>query len=244
MVHVVRDDLLPGGAKERGLGPFLEEEIGRGAREFVYASPFCAWEQVTLAAACRRLRVPCRLFCEADPSAGTTLAPHDVTERANLLGAQVSLHASLREAEADAARYERTRAGAKRLPLGFDTDGFRHTMGRAVERAWREVEIECGAPKHLWLPFGSGTLLGVFRAVLPEDVTVHAVNVRVLDDSDPRVIRAKSDPRVVFHRTGLRVHERATTRAPVPSNAFHDAKLWDFVLREGRAGDVWWNVAR
>jgi len=213
-------------------------------REFVYASPFCGFAQVALAAASQREGHACRLFCEADPRDTRALTPHPLTARAMSFGADVSLHRTLADAEFEASGYEKRKKRSKKLPLGFNTPGFQLHLGRAIERAWQEIDVQCGAPKHLWLPFGSGTLLSVFRAVLPRDVTLHAVNVRVLKDDDTRVIDAREDSRVVFHRAEEKFHEAARLSAPVPSNAFYDAKLWTFILREARAGDVWWNVGR
>jgi hypothetical protein len=48
-VHVVRDDLLPGGTKQRAVHAYLRDAIAGGATSFVYASPPPGFAQVALA---------------------------------------------------------------------------------------------------------------------------------------------------------------------------------------------------
>src|SRR5688500_1651242 len=66
-VWVVRDDILEGGTKQRAAVPFLRELIAGGARELAYASPFCGFAQVALAAACRELGLRATIVAERDP---------------------------------------------------------------------------------------------------------------------------------------------------------------------------------
>src|SRR5687768_9894600 len=68
-LHVVRDDRLEGGTKQRAAEPFLAELVVDGVREVVYASPFAGFAQVALAASCRRVGLRCTVFASRDPAA-------------------------------------------------------------------------------------------------------------------------------------------------------------------------------
>lgn len=58
-IRVVRDDLLPGGTKQRASAPFIQDMVNIGYSHFVYASPFAGFAQVALAYTCRMLNVRC-----------------------------------------------------------------------------------------------------------------------------------------------------------------------------------------
>lgn len=61
-IHVVREDLLPGGTKQRAVSHFISQSAESGRCQFVYASPFCGYAQVALAYVCRELGFPCTVF--------------------------------------------------------------------------------------------------------------------------------------------------------------------------------------
>lgn len=94
------------------------------------------------------------------------------------------------------------------------------------------------------LPVGSGTLAKTLRAVVPPQITIKCVNVRVLEDSDLRLQQVQQLDNVEFYSSNLVFAEAATTLPSVPSNLYYDAKLWSFIDSHGESGDVWWNVAR
>ena len=48
-IFAIRDDLLPGGTKQRAAIPYIHNEIKKGHRHFIYASPFSGFAQVALA---------------------------------------------------------------------------------------------------------------------------------------------------------------------------------------------------
>jgi hypothetical protein len=112
IVRVVRDDLLPGGTKQRAIIPYLEELIARGYDDFVYASPFCGYAQVALASACAELGVKATLYCETDQTPGITPGFHPFSERARGLGAEILRVESLDEATRNAREYALSKPGA------------------------------------------------------------------------------------------------------------------------------------
>ncbi len=48
-IWIAREDLLPGGTKQRAVIPYLRELSALGYRQLAYASPFCGYAQVALA---------------------------------------------------------------------------------------------------------------------------------------------------------------------------------------------------
>ncbi|MBC7370827.1 MAG: hypothetical protein H7326_04635 [Bdellovibrionaceae bacterium] len=53
--YIAREDLLEGGSKQRAIAPYLEDLVRAGYTHFIYASPFCGFAQVALAASARKL---------------------------------------------------------------------------------------------------------------------------------------------------------------------------------------------
>jgi hypothetical protein len=245
-VHVVRDDLLAGGTKQRAAVPYLQELFAEGPREIVYASPFAGFAQVALAASTRHLGLACTLFCEEDRSRpGAIGVPHPFSRLAESMGARIIVVPTLGEAELLAEAYAQAPHGAVKVPLGLNAPIFRKHLKLEISRQWQVVLERLGAaPRTLWLPVGSATLAGAFRDVVPAETELRCVDVRVLDPRDERLVQLAVRPGVRLHTAAERFPQIASAPPPLPSNAHYDAKLWAFVVAEGRDGDVWWNVAR
>jgi 1-aminocyclopropane-1-carboxylate deaminase/D-cysteine desulfhydrase-like pyridoxal-dependent ACC family enzyme len=245
-VHVVRDDLLPGGTKQRAAVPYLQDLQREGYRELVYASPFAGFAQVALAASALQLGMTCRLYCEEDRSRSEFRgAAHAFTRLAESMGARVVITSTLEAAEQLAAAHVQERGGAVKVPLGFNAPSFIRHLSAEIRTQWQLVLHHVGAvPQTLWLPVGSGTLANAFRDTVDDRTFIQAVDVRVLDRADARL-------QALALRSGVRLAAApepfmaaAELPPPIPSNAHYDAKLWAFVQAHGADGDVWWNVAR
>lgn len=245
-VHVVRDDLLTGGTKQRAAVPYLQELRGEGHREIVYASPFAGFAQVALASSARHLGLACTLFCEEDRSRpGSAGVPHAFSRLAESLGARLVVVPTLDEAERLAETYAASPRAAVKVPLGLDAPCFRKHLTLEIARQWSLVLEQLGrAPRTLWLPVGSGTLANSFRDIVPPQTELCCVDVRVLDPRDPRLTRLVVRPGVRLLAAAEPFIAAAVAPPPLPSNAHYDAKLWRFLVAEGSDGDVWWNVAR
>lgn len=241
--YVVRDDLLAGGTKERACRDFLAELAAGEDREFVYASPFCGFAQVALARACADLGQRCVLFAARDPNFEDKRA-HEYSKLAASFGAEVVVCDSLTEAHAQSLKFAEER-GSLIVPLGFDHPGFRRLLTASLKSVWSEILKQSGAvPQRLWLPVGSGTLAKCLRAVVPASVELRLINVNVLRVEDSRLMEVMKLPNVQFESVPESFEEPSTSLPPVPSNLHYDAKLWQFLKREAREGDIWWNVAR
>jgi hypothetical protein len=94
-IYVARDDLLPGGTKQRACIPLLKSLSLQGYKEFIYASPFCGFAQIALAQACFELNLKCQIFCET--AAGLPFpARHEFAQIAESFGAKVGLKMPLK----------------------------------------------------------------------------------------------------------------------------------------------------
>jgi hypothetical protein len=241
-VHVVRDDLLPGGTKQRAVIPYLVAKAARGSREMVYASPFCGYAQVALAAGCAAVGLRARVFCEEDPSFPGLGRAHAFARRAAELGASVRILPSLPAAEEAAWRHAH-RAGSEKIPLGFDCPLFHDLLVAAIDRELpRIVRRLESPPRRVWLPVGSGTLARAFHRVLPPGISLECVDVRVLPPGAVQLERLRGIPRLRLWPAPERFAEPAELAPPVPSNTHYDAKLWRFITTQARDGDLWWNV--
>lgn len=241
---VVRDDLLFGGTKQRAAVPFLQKKKAEGYREFVYASPFCGFAQVALAAAGKAVGVKIVLFCEPDAMNPTPFSPHAFTRLAAEQGAEIHLVATLAAAEAEAKQYEERGDRCYKVPLGFDCPCFREALRRELSLCWNALLERSEAPKALWVAAGSGTIGQVLRDVLPDSVLLRLVDVGVLPPDDLRLRALRARKQVAWMRSPESFYAPAGFCPPVPSNVHYDAKLWRFLWAEAQDGDVWWNIAR
>lgn len=242
-LHVLRDDLLPGGTKQRGCWRYLRELQQQGSREFVYASPFAGFAQVALSVSAALLGVPCTLFCERDKTAAEP-AFHAFSRLAQRHGAELILCESLEEAHERACAHGRQRSSTV-LPLGFRAERFMEILTEEIRRVWDGLVGELGAaPSELWLPVGSGTLMQCFHRVTGGRTPIYGVDVRVLPAEDDRLASLRELPGVTLLRTPELFHEPVLLTPPVPSNRHYDAKLWRFVASQAKPSALWWNVAR
>ncbi len=242
-LRVVRDDRLAGGTKQRAILPYLRDLIAEGFDDYVYASPFCGYAQVALASACSLLGVRATIYCEGDQTAGRKGLFHPFSERARSLGAQIIRVENLEEATREAHLYAREKRGAIELPLGFDSESFREHLGREVTKQWAGIlDAEKTNPRAIWLPLGSGTLASVFSRVVPKEIQLHCVNVRIFSLESPKLARFVGDPRIILHDAPELFSEPARLPPEIPSNIHYDAKLWQFLKQHAEDGDLWWNV--
>ncbi len=239
---VVREDLLPGGTKQRAVLPFLERMQQAGYVKFVYASPFAGFAQVALAYAASLLQAPCTVFAERTPG---QRQKHAFTSLAESYGAKIVLVKSLQEAEILSEAYASRSSSSYKIPLGFDCEVYRGLMFSQLERQWQLVCAQLPQlPKTLWISVGSGVLTQIFVRLLPESVRLHGLDVHVLTTDDPRIAAIRQNPRITLFSASAPFAEAARVLPKIPSNLHYDAKLWEVIGQHGQEGDVWWNVAR
>jgi len=245
-VYVLREDRLDGGTKSRALRPFLTDLLVRGYREFAYASPFAGFAQLALAYACRDLDLPCRLFAQADPNLSKDrLVPHAITLEAERAGARVTLEPTLESAEESCALWQPLAPGRIKVPLGLDCREYRNHLKVAITDVWDQVCRGLGTvPARVWVSLGSGTLSSEMRTVFPLSVELCCINVHVLNEQDPRIVRVRTMPNSRYFSARDHFATPCENLPPIPSNVHYDAKVWSFLLDHAEPGDLWWNVAR
>jgi len=246
VVHVVREDLLPGGTKQRAILPYLRDLRARGVTEVVYASPFCGFAQVALAVCGAAMQMPVTLFCERDPGkVGANPVQHAFTTVAASFGARIHLYENLTAAHDAATDYANQDDRVFNVPLGFSDPSYIAHMTKEVRRQYGLIEARLGEkPRRLWLPVGSGTLARIFCGLVDPACQILCVDVGVLPSTDPRISGLREFPQVQLMKAEESFREKSRTLPPVPSNIHYDAKLWSWIRRHGEDGDVWWNVAR
>lgn len=239
---VVRDDLLPGGTKQRACFPFLQDMMEMGVEHFIYASPFSGFAQVALAYVAQELGVRCTLVCEKDQR---FLNPqfHPFSKAAESYGAKIVLVNNLADAEEVSQSLEKDKSDYK-IPLGLDCPLFKLHLKNALLKSFEEIEGQYGTIKNLWIPVGSGTLARTIHSVLPSSTKLNLVNVRVLPSDDLRIEGLTRFSNVNFFHAPMTFHTPANDFPDIPSNVFYDAKLWAFIKKHGNDGDFWWNVAK
>lgn len=242
---VVRDDLLPGGTKQRACVPLLEDLVSQGYSDFYYASPFAGFAQVALAYTCQQLNLKCVLFCEHDRTKAETKIAHEFTILAESFGAKIHLVASLDEAESECQREQLQVKHAYKIPLGFNCEPFLLSFEKELRKQWLILIDTIGfMPSRIWLPVGSGTLISIFEKVIPQTTKIIGVDVKVLNRDDSRIVSIYQNSRLNLFSAPEYFQDKADLPPQIPSNLHYDAKVWQFLMRYGKDKDLWWNVAK
>lgn len=133
--YIAREDLLPGGTKQRAVAHFVRLLTKQGYSHIVYASPFCGYAQVALSYVCQILHVHCTIVAESDPHS-VKFAKHKYTRLAETYGANIILVKSLFEAEEKATRFALLREEYYQAPLGFDCPDYKNFLKIELLKQW------------------------------------------------------------------------------------------------------------
>lgn len=217
-IHVVRDDLYPGGTKARFLAAFFD-----GADEVVYASPAEGGAQTAIATVANSLGKRATIFVAKRAS------PHPRALMAKALGAKVMqvspgyLTVVQKRARAYALVY-----GARLLPFGADTP----EAIEVIRIAAASIKIK---PAEVWCAAGSGVLARGLALAWPK-ARRFAVQVgRKLSSADVAGATIIEAPYTFGQPT--------STTSPFPSDPHYDAKAWEIAKARRGAGLVlFWNV--
>ena len=217
-IHVVRDDLFPGGTKARFIPRLFDD-----ADEVVYASPCEGGAQTALATVAAQLGKKATVFI------AKRKVPHDRAYMAKGLGAKVMQVSPgyLTVVQARAAAYARA-FGAKLAPFGLD-------MPEAIEfisLAARSMDV---VPDEFWCASGSGVLCRALTRAWP-NARRNVVQVgRELSSADVEG--------ATIHKQNLPFSKPSLSIPPFPSDPHYDAKAWQIArARRGAGLVVFWNV--
>lgn len=217
-IHVVRDDLFPGGTKARFLPRLFD-----GADEVVYATPAEGGAQTALATVAAQLGKRATLFVarRADP--------HPRALMAKRLGAKVYQVSPGYLAVVQArARLYCEDTGARLAPFGVDLpEAIDAIAGAAVSTGL--------APDEVWCASGSGVLARGLAEAWP-DARRHVVQVG-------RTLSPGEVAGATIHVADAPFGCAARTAPPFPSDWHYDAKAWEIAkARRGAGLVVFWNV--
>jgi len=229
-VHVLRDDLLPGGTKSVILNQILDKSID----EWIYASPVYGGLQIALSDWCKQNRKKATIFCAKRNH------PHPNTDRCQQLGAKVIQvpYGYLHVVQNRAATYCKETDGSKLIPFGLDLPESRVIIADRM----RELNQRLGGePDEIWCALGSGILLeGLVMGT--ERARINGVQVgKPYDIGVKRFM--KGFDRVRIHKHHLPFEKDSTYETAFQSMANYDRKAWEYCNLYKSVGNVlFWNV--
>lgn len=220
-ISVVRDDLIPGGSKQRILSPLMRNLAEQGYRRFVFGGPAEGYAQLALAYSAAETGLQSTYFV----AKRKVLHPNTVKAMEAGCDIQQVDHGRLNVVQARARTFcEQT--GSYFFPLGFSTPEFQQMLTDEITEALAPLN-----PTEIWCVAGSGLLSRCLQAAKP-GVPVHAVRIGF----DPAVGGA-----TLYHAPET-FSEVAQQPPPFPSSANYDAKAWRFILQHAKPGALFWNV--
>lgn len=249
-IFVVRDDVLPGGTKQRAVIEFLKDKIQQGFNEFVYSGPFTGAAQIALAIGCQQLGVKATIFVSKIRPQSTQ------TQCAVKFGAVIidnSERMTIKDLEEISTKYVNDDVSKRfKIPFGFDDKIFKKTMienlkiavSKAVistshlgERKFKkDVKFNFLKKRTMFLVGGSATLLNILYEVFPN---YKFVVIQVGKTIWPDQIDNKN---TTIYVASEKFNENAKFPPPYPSIQNYDAKVWSYVMKYGQEGDIVWNV--
>lgn len=215
-IHVVRDDLIPGGTKRRALHVLLDRSVS----EYVYASTVFGYAQIALAHAAADLDKSATIFCAKHKQR------QPLTLQAAAAGAriiEIDPPAYLSVVTARAREYCKN-SGAQLVPFGADSPLFIEAMANVA----RALPIE---PAEVWSVSASGTLTRALQRAWPK-AKVNAVHVGAHGDTG----------RAIVWKAPEKYEQNAIFPPPFPSCRNYDAKAWRYIRRWASPGALFWNV--
>lgn len=222
--RVVRDDLLPGGTKQRAWRAFTDTK----ETELVYAGPWNGYAQVALAVIAKKLNKRATVFVgRKDYVTNLRAIEHGASLR-------VRGGATLKVLQSAATKYAKADPNRLLLPFGFGADEIKRALTQAIREALPS-NLPSNQPHRFWLASGSATLVQVLHEVFPQ-ATFNVVQVgkTIWEDMVPK--------NTVIHVAPEQFYEPTVELPPYPSAPTYDAKVWQFVCEHGQPGDIIWNV--
>lgn len=226
-IKVVRDDMIPGGTKQRAIDVFFNKK----GEEYIYAGPPTGYAQVALAQAGKKHNEKVTVFLSK------RYQDTPATKKARSLGAKIiytKTSMRLKVLQEVAAEYAKRKNNRVLLPFGLDNEEFVQRLVICIKEAWGKKR----KPKRMWIVAGSATLLRALYIVFPE---CHFLVVQVGKKIWPDQLESIKNTLYVSPEN---FNDIAEIQPPYPTVKSYDAKLWRFVLENGKDGDFVWNVAK
>ena len=220
-IYVVRDDLIPGGTKQRVLAPLMERLSLQGYREFVYGGPAEGYAQLALAYAAQETGLQASYFV------AQRTVPHRNSINAAKAGCLIHQvpFGRLNVVQARAREYA-ARTGAYLFPFGFSMPEFQQALSQEIIEALQGASFS-----EVWCVSGSGLLSRCLQQALP-----NARHYAIRIGTEPNIGSA------TLLQAPETFSEDARLPPPFPSASNYDAKAWQFIRRHASPGALFWNV--
>lgn len=222
-VHVLRDDLLPGGTKSIILPKILDPSKDY----YVYASPVYGGMQIALAAYCRSIGKQAVIFCAKRKQ------PHPNSLRAKASGAIIYQvpYGYLSNCQSKARDFV-ARNNAQLIEFGGNYPAAIQTIACRMRQLIHQMGSE---PDEVYCAAGSGTLLrGILAGTTKAKVTAVQIGAQ---------LTVERNHRLVIVRYNIPFEKECKLKAPFPSCPNYDLKAWDVCMRYKSRGKVlFWNV--
>ena len=222
--HVVRDDKLGYGSKAR----FIDYLIATEGDEWVFGGANkVGWGPISLTHVCNKYGKKATFFMAKRNE--PTWHQQQVLDMGGTIHWVANGMLNVTKAKAR-NYYEEDTKSRRVLPLGLEHP----TVLASIVKVARNLKIK---PTEIWTVASSGTLNRGLQLAFPT-VPAYAVEVghKMSDYEKGRAITMRSsyayDQKVEPDRM-----------PPYPSEPYYDAKLWDFVVANGKKGALIWNVA-
>lgn len=220
---LIQEGFLPCGTKQRSLSVLMN----RPEKELVYTGALFGAAQVAVAYAAQLSRKKATIFVNPGREG------HPMLERAREYGANIRVTRSkLSDMQEEAKAYAK-KTGAYLVPFGFDDPQFKEQIIRDLKKNVPSNLQDTDA--RIWVVYGSGVLLSILQEVFPK-ATFLVVVVG-------RKFRGRYPPRTTVYEAPQKFWEPANILPPYKSIPEYDAKVWQFVLKHGKSGDIIWNTA-
>ena len=247
LLHVIRDDYLTGGTKQRALALYLNKFPN--IEEFIYVSPPNGYAQIALAYVSKILGKKGTVFVSKPNNNKRT----ELTQTAAKFGAKIMEYKKPNTMK-DLRQYAQTYAqGINRktkeptvmiLPFGLDDTDYISMLANAIKEQL-SIEVIENPPKRLWLVAGSGTILRSLHLIFPDTFfNIVQVGKPIWDDILEEITYNDGKPSYKLYIAPEKFWEPAQEEPPYPSVSTYDAKLWQFVIRNAEPDDYIWNVGK
>lgn len=221
-IHVVRDDLFPGGTKARFIPQLFDD-----CDELVYASPCEGGAQTAIATVARALGKRATIFV------AKRAIPHPRSVMAKSLGATVRLVSPGYLSVVQARAREYVEAMARRSAIRLAPFGL--AMPEAIGAIADAAKAIGASPDEVWCASGSGVLARGLAMAWP-NARRHVVQVG-------RTLAPADVAGATVHRTALPFEKPSKAAGAFPSDRHYDLKAWEICKRERGPGIVlFWNV--
>ena len=220
---IVRDDLLEGGTKQRGLYEYIK---GINKKNICYCSGSTGYAQIALTIVCNLLNKNCIIFT---PQCKVI---KQCTNKVIELGGIVKfvkcgyLSVLNKRCKEFCAQHEDSLI----VPFGLECKKFKQILEKNIRDSL--VDIDINKEWNIWLVYGSGTIYSVLKNIfINSKFNIVKIGIDLGQIKDCNNFKSK-----------YKFNQACKNLPPYPSNKFYDAKLWEFV--EPKENTLIWNVAK